>query len=146
MRWLAEATLFPMALIPQEHGNNEGTALKWSPGSYPDSAILEFTHNNQTAKMNFYFDPDTHLVTAIKAKRPKIMRGKTEMCDWEVHFLEYKVYGGLLVPTEMEVGWKLSEESALELYFKGKNTKFIYLTNAHTRHESADEKDHIHKD
>lgn len=145
MRWLAEATLFPMALISQEHDNSEGTLLKWSPGSHPNSAILEFTHNKHTAKMNYYFDLDTHMVTAVKAKRPKIINGKTKMCDWEGHFSEYEVHGGLLVPTKMEVGWKSTDGSALELYFKGKNTKFIYLMN-HTRHESADVKDHTHKD
>ena len=147
MRWLAEATLFPFALLPQEHANNDGTELKWSAGTDPsdNSALLEFKHNNLTAKINFYFDPDTHMVTNIKTKRPRTIKSKTELTDWEGTFSEYESHGGLLVPTRMSVGWKMADEP-LELYFRGKNVKFIYLMNAHTRHVHECDGIHEHGD
>jgi hypothetical protein len=149
MRWLAEACMFPMTLIPQEHQNSDGTMLKWSPDGDDlngNSAILAFEHNNQTAKISFYFDPQTHMVTTIKAKRPRTIKGKTELTDWEGHFSDYELHGGLNVPSKMEVGWKVSAESPLELYFKGKNVKFIYLMNSHSGHKSGSEKMHSHAD
>jgi hypothetical protein len=141
MRWVAEATLFPMALIPQICDNNSETILKWSPGTDEsgNSAILECKHKTYNVQIEFYFDPETHMVTTIKAKRPRTVGDKTEMTDWEGHCSDYELHGGVLVPTKMEVGWKLSDETPLELYFRGKNTKFIYLMNAHTRNEHVPE-------
>ena len=145
MRWLAEATLFPMALLPQECTSNDSNYLKWSPGT-DNSAILEFKYRNQTVKINFHFDPDTHMVTSIQAKRPRIIDGKTQMTHWEGHCSENELHGGLLVPTRLEAGWKVSEHSPLELYFKGKNAKFIYTMNNNHGCKDKMKSEHTHVD
>lgn len=145
MRWLAEATLFPFALLPQEHKNNKGNDLKWSAGS-GNSAVLEYKHGNQIAKITFLFDSDTHMPKAIKAKRPRTVGNETKLTNWEGHFSDYEAHGGLLVPSTMEVGWQTSEHGPLELYFKGKNVNFIYLMNAQTRHKHSRDELHEHKD
>lgn len=147
MRWIAEATLFPFALLPQDNESSHETQLRWTanPDSSDTSAILEFKHNSQTAEMTYWFDSETHLPTTITAKRPRTMGSKTELADWEGHFFDYELHGGLVVPTQMEVGWKTSNKDCpLELYFKGKNMKFIYLMNFCTRHEYASNEMHEH--
>eukprot|EP00956_Cyclotella_meneghiniana_P034946 scaffold109781_cov92-Cyclotella_meneghiniana.AAC.3 len=144
MRWLAEATLFPTALLPQDCTSNDSAYLKWSPGT-DNSAVLEFKYNNQTAKINFHFDPDTHMVKFIQAKRPRIVDGQTQMAHWEGHCSENELHGGMLVPTRMEAGWKVSENGPLELYFKGKNAKLIYMMNNHGYKDKM-ENEHTHVD
>ncbi|KAL3779696.1 hypothetical protein HJC23_010564 [Cyclotella cryptica] len=146
MRWIAESTLFPMVLVPQVHECDEAPVLKWSPGAdtNANSARLEFKHKGYLAQVDFYFDPHTHMVTTIHAKRPRTVGSKTEMTHWEGHFSDYEIHGGLLVPSKMEVGWKFSDDSPLELYFRGKNVKFIYLMNAGSRQEHSSREIHPH--
>eukprot|EP00585_Thalassiosira_rotula_P013744 CAMPEP_0196179074 /NCGR_PEP_ID=MMETSP0911-20130528/19465_1 /TAXON_ID=49265 /ORGANISM="Thalassiosira rotula, Strain GSO102" /LENGTH=298 /DNA_ID=CAMNT_0041447729 /DNA_START=8 /DNA_END=904 /DNA_ORIENTATION=+ len=92
MRWAAEATLFPLALMPPninientDHNMSaEETALKWLPSEEGDgnSAILELKHHTTTARLFFHFNSDTNLVTSIHGTRPKLIGGKYVMTNW----------------------------------------------------------------
>jgi hypothetical protein len=146
IRWVAEAVLFPTVLVPQVHEDDEATVLKWSPGAIIDdnSARLEFKHKGYIAQIDFYFDPSTHMITTIRTERPRTVGSKTEMTHWEGHFSEYEIHGGFIVPSKMEVGWKSSHDSPLELYFRGKNVNFIYIMNAGNRQEHPSGVIHAH--
>lgn len=144
IRWIAEATLFPTVFVPQVHEDDEATVLNWSPGAVANSARLEFKHKGYLAQIEFYFDPSTHMITTISTERPRTVGSKTEMTHWEGHFSDYEIHGGLIVPSKMEVGWKLSDDSPLELYFRGKNVKFIYIMNAGGRQKHPSGEIHAH--
>ncbi|KAL7465232.1 hypothetical protein ACHAXS_005562 [Conticribra weissflogii] len=134
MRWMAEAVLFPMALIPKVENEGNGknrTVLKWlaSEEGSDDCAAVEIQDRNTVAKVHFHFDPTTHMITKIHAMRPRVVDGVSENVYWEGSFYEYEVHGGLLVPTRMEVGWQVKPDEPVELYFRGKNSNFIYLVD-----------------
>lgn len=140
MRWLAEAALFPLALVPtikhKSENDEDPTVLKWvSPEEgCDDCAAVEIKHHNTVAKVYFHFDPTTHMITKIHAKRPRAVGDKTEMTHWEGYLFDYEIHGGLVVPTRMEAGWRLKDDEPVELYFRGKNSSFIYLMNNGERH------------
>lgn len=134
MRWVAEAVLFPMALIPRienEQCEKNQTVLKWLPSEEggEECAAVEVQNGKTVAKVHFHFDPTTHLISKIHAMRPRIVNGVSENAYWEGTFHDYEVHGGLLVPTRMEVGWQLEPDESIELYFRGKNSNFIYLVD-----------------
>lgn len=149
MRWAAEAPLFPLALLPPKPTDNgeadtEATTLLWLPAGEGNgnSAILELKHHNTTARLIFHFNPETHLVTSVQAKRPRGLDGKFVLTHWEGFFHNYEIHGGLLVPTRMECGWKLGDGAPLEIYFKGTNSHLIYLTN-HPKRVFDMKKEHV---
>mmetsp|Transcript_18227 Transcript_18227/g.39395 ORF Transcript_18227/g.39395 Transcript_18227/m.39395 type:complete len:178 (-) Transcript_18227:728-1261(-) len=143
MRWAAEATLFPLALLPHVNPKSDGEsgeeALKWLPSEIGDdnSAILELKHRSVISLIIFHFDPETHLVTSIQARRPRAVGDKYEMTRWEGFCFDYEIHGGLRVPTRMEVGWQLEDDAPLEIYFKATNRNFIYLMNSHPTHNTS---------
>ena len=126
MRWVAEAPLFPLALLPptdRERGKDDKEATMTERG-----ATLEFVHRDNSVRVHFRFDPSTHMIASIHAERPRIVDGgRYEMMHWEGRFAEYEIHGGIVVPTRMEVGWQTEENAPLEMYFRGKNFNFIYL-------------------
>mmetsp|Transcript_44500 Transcript_44500/g.93360 ORF Transcript_44500/g.93360 Transcript_44500/m.93360 type:complete len:334 (-) Transcript_44500:14-1015(-) len=140
MRWAAEATLFPIALIPKDNtikSDSEETSLKWLPSEEGDgnSAILQLKHHDTKARLTFHFNPDTHLATSIQARRPRAVGEAYVMTKWEGRFYDYEIHGGVKIPRRMEVGWQLEgDDTPLEIYFKGTNHNFIYLTNHHSHH------------
>ena len=108
-----------------------------------NSAILDLKHHNTTARLLFHFNPETHLVTSIHGRRPRAVGSKYEMKKWEGYLFDYEVHGGLLVPTRMEAGWQLEDDAPLEIYFKGTNHNFIYLTNNHPKHARDVKHEHL---
>lgn len=136
MRWIAEAVLFPMSLLPDDSDHEVGdTKLKWTSYHGNDNAAtLEFEHESCVIVVQFHFDPTTHMIHSIFAQRPRTVGKSSALTHWEGNFRAYEVHGGLLVPTEMEVGWQLEDNAPLELYFRCKNSKFIYLMSDRTRH------------
>mmetsp|Transcript_10698 Transcript_10698/g.19212 ORF Transcript_10698/g.19212 Transcript_10698/m.19212 type:complete len:339 (-) Transcript_10698:588-1604(-) len=152
IRWAAEATLFPLALVPpkntienaDDNTSTEETALKWLPSEEGDgnSAILELKHHTTTARLLFHFNSDTHLVSSIHGMRPKAIRGKYVMKDWGCFLSDYELHGGLRVPTKMEVGWQLEDDAPFEMYLKGKKRNLIYITN-NPKHPRVADHDHV---
>lgn len=135
LRWVTEAVLFPLALLPsidvnedEAVANNE--SLRWLPSGDGDenSAILELKYDGNIARVTFYFDPVTHFISSVKAMRPRAIGSKYEMTIWEGFYSHYEIHGGLHVPTMMEAGWRLGSDAHLEIYFKGTNREFAYLT------------------
>ena len=139
MRWVAEAVMFPLALLPplDSESQNDEDSIQWLPIEEDENAaILILKHSGVTARMTFHFDPDTHFVTSMKARRARVNGSNIVYADWEGFCYEYELHGGLTVPTRMEVGWKLEDDAPLEIYFKGTNHNFIYLMNAHGSHHA----------
>lgn len=93
MRWVADATLSPLALLPPVNSNEDEDSteeLRWSEGDDNNSATLELKHHNTTARIHFHFNPDTHMLTSIHARRPRAVDGKCEMTHWEGYCCEWK--------------------------------------------------------
>jgi hypothetical protein len=130
MRWLAESTLFPTALLPRK-----GEAgLKWafdessqSMNNPYQAAFIELvdqSNSNVTkVKVQMRFDEE-NLITSIHATRAMTVGNDAVYTPWEGHCGNYKRIDGFLIPTTMEVGWW--RDGKLDLYFKGNNTKIEY--------------------
>ena len=132
LRWLAEATLYPLALLPplEDKKSGEEDTVKWLESENDDnSAILEFNHLGTKVQMTFLFDAETNLVKSIKATRPRAVGNTYEMTLWEGFCSKYELHGGLMIPTHMEAGWYLEDGADPQIYFKGDNHNFVYLMN-----------------
>ena len=133
LRWAVEAVLFPLALLPPIN-SKRGDGIAWltSENEVDNSATLELEHHGITVNLIFHFNPITHLVTSIRCRRPRsVGNDKYEMTSWSGYCYDWKVRGGLLVPTRMECGWHVDEDKPPEIYFKGTNNHFVYLMNSH---------------
>jgi len=139
LRWAAEATLFPLALLPPIDPATEEfeeTALKWLPSDDEDanSATLVLKNHGVPARLKFNFDPETHLVTSMEAMRHRAVGDSMELTQWKGFCSKYELHGGLRVPTIMEVGWQLEEGAQPLIYFKGRNSHYVFLMNSHPTH------------
>jgi hypothetical protein len=135
LRWVTEAVLFPLALLPSveanvEHAASKDETLRWLPSSDGDEncAILELKYHGNVARVTFHFDPDTHLISSVTTMRPRAAGNKFEMTIWEGFYSHYENHGGLIVPTVMEAGWRLGSDARLEIYFKITNRNLVYFT------------------
>ncbi len=135
LRWVTEAVLFPLALLPSEdaslnHSVPKSETLRWLPSVDGDenSAILELMYQGITARVAFHFDPGTHLISSVTTKRSRAVGNEYEKAVWEGFYSHYEIHGGLNVPTMMEAGWRLGIDANLEMYFKGTNRNFVYAT------------------
>jgi hypothetical protein len=135
LRWVTEAVLFPLALLPSANANidhevSNNATLSWLPSGDGDenSAILELNYHGDTARVTFHFDSLTHLISSVKTKRSRAVGNNYEMTTWEGFFSRYEIHGGLKVPTMMEAGWRLGSDDHLEIYFRGTNRDYLYIT------------------
>lgn len=133
LRWVSEAVLFPLALLPPVDTNDDceeskKTSLRWRPSGDGDenSAILELKYRGMTAGVTFHFDPRTKMISSVKTRRPRAVGNKYEMSAWEGFFSHYEIHSGFNVPTVMEAGWRLESDGPLEMYFKSVNRNFVY--------------------
>jgi len=94
LRWLAEAVLFPTALLPSDN-------LKWEAIN-DESAKIIFTDSNITVEAIFFVN-ELGQITMFKAKRYI----ETTLEDWTGYYKDYRSVGNVKVPFYMEVEWNL---------------------------------------
>lgn len=98
-RYLAEAVWYPTALLPSHD-------LQWS--AIDDTkALATLTHGDTTVSLEFWFNPSGAVAAIYTPGRwGAFPEGYKEM-PWEGRFHDYRLHGGLLVPTWAEVGWHI---------------------------------------
>lgn len=96
-RYLAEAVWYPTALLPN-------TNLRWSAID-ENTALSTLTNNGVTVSLEFRFNTTGEVVGIYTPTRWGTFNGGYQQLPWEGHFRNYKDHGGILVPSEGEVGW-----------------------------------------
>lgn len=101
IRWLAEATLFPTALLPRE-------GLRWEEmDSNSARAVIE-DHGMEVSAV-FYFNGKGE-ITHLETEDRYMTVGDEQVRErWSAYYRDYKEMGGFMVPTEIEAVWNLEE-------------------------------------
>ena len=101
-RYLAEAVWYPTALLPS-------SKLRWT-GIDGTRALATLTDHNVSVSLEFHF-ADTGEITGIYTpERWGRFAGGYRQLPWEGHFRDYREHGGILVPSEGEVAWRVDDE------------------------------------
>jgi hypothetical protein len=110
LRFFAEATWYPTALLPSQ-------GVRWEAVD-DTSARATLTDGATTVSLVFQFN-DEGAIATIRAEAR--YRDKLTAMPWGGRFWEYSVRNGMLIPLEGEVGWEHPEGT--RLYFKGRITE-----------------------
>jgi hypothetical protein len=113
LRFLAEATWYPTALLPSQ-------GVRWDAID-DTSARATLTDGATTVSLVFQFNAEGAIATMRAEAR---YRDKLTAMPWCGRFWEYSVRNGMLIPLEGEVGWEYPEGT--RLYFKGRITEINY--------------------
>ncbi|KAM3114017.1 DUF6920 family protein [Phormidesmis sp. 146-33] len=113
LRFFAEATWYPTALLPSQ-------GVRWEAVN-DTSARATLTDGATTVSLVFQFNADGAIATMRAEAR---YRDKLTAMPWSGRFWEYSVRNGMLIPLEGEVGWEYPE--GIRLYFKGRITEINY--------------------
>ncbi|KAM3093842.1 DUF6920 family protein [Phormidesmis sp. 146-12] len=113
LRFFAEATWYPTALLPSQ-------GVRWEAID-DTSARATLTDGATTVSLVFQFNADGAIATMRAEAR---YRDKLTAMPWSGRFWEYSVRNGMLIPLEGEVGWEYPE--GIRLYFKGRITEINY--------------------
>ncbi len=99
IRYLAEITWFPSAAI--------SSYITWEPID-SSSARATMTWGGVTGSGTFHFDSNGD-VTGFEAMRYADLSGKFSLELWSVSMKGYSTFGGVRIPSAIEVTWKLKE-------------------------------------
>ena len=99
-RYLAEAAWYPTALLPR-------AKLRWSAID-DNTALATLTDNGVTVSLEFRFNTAGEVAGFYTPARWGTFDGGYKQVPWEGHFRNYVNRGGILVPSEGEVGWYLA--------------------------------------
>jgi hypothetical protein len=113
LRFFAEATWYPTALLPSQ-------GVRWEAID-DTSARATLTDGATTVSLVFQFNAEGAIATMRAEAR---YRDKLTAMPWSGRFWEYSVCDGMLIPLEGEVGWEYPEGT--RLYFKGRITEIQY--------------------
>ncbi|MEZ2228935.1 MAG: DUF6544 family protein [Microcoleus sp.] len=113
LRFFAEATWYPTALLPSQ-------GVHWEAID-DTSARATLTDGATTVSLVFQFNAEGAIATCRAQAR---YRDKLTAMPWSGRFWEYSVRNGMLIPLEGEVGWDYPEGT--RLYFKGRITEIDY--------------------
>jgi len=125
MRYLAEASWYPTALLP-------GQGTTWEAVD-ERSAIATLTDGYTDITMQFAFD-DQGLIETVRAEaRGRTVGDEIVPTPWQGRFWNYEQRDGMLVPIDAEVAWLLPEGE--KAYWRG------HITHLDYDHASAGETD-----
>lgn len=96
VRYLAEAPLYPTALLP-------GQGLEWEPIDEA-SARATLSHGGTTVSAVFHVD-ERNQVDRVEAERPRAVDGDLERTRWTGRWRNYRDRDGMRVPLDGEVSW-----------------------------------------
>ncbi len=97
MRWFAEATWYPMALLP-------AAGVCWEPID-ARSARATRVDGATTVTLTFHFGDDGLVETVRADARGRGVGATTVPTPWEGRFWNYARVEGMLVPLDAEVAW-----------------------------------------
>lgn len=98
LRWLAEAAIFPTALLP-------GDYISWEPIDQL-SSLLILRYNNFHLECEVFFK-DTGEIYKIQSER--FYMNDQKLHKWIGYLSNYKRFNKILIPTTLEVSWDLPE-------------------------------------
>jgi hypothetical protein len=101
-RFLAEAVWYPTALLP-------GANLRWSAVD-ASRAVATLTDHGVSVSLEFHFAGTGEVAGIYTPARWGTFGGGYEQRAWEGHFRNYQRRGGILVPSEGDVGWYVDDE------------------------------------
>jgi hypothetical protein len=101
-RYLAEAVWYPTALVP-------GPALRWTDID-ATRALATLTRYGVSVSLEFRFAANGEVTGIYTPARWGTFPGGYRQVAWEGHFRDYRDRGGVVVPTEGEVGWYIDDE------------------------------------
>ena len=124
-RYLAEAVWYPTTLRPSP-------TLKWTAIDHT-RALATLIRHGITVSLEFRF-AETGEVTGIYTPgRWGTFPGGYRQVGWEGHFREYRDRGGIVVPTEGDVGWYIDGD--WRAVWKGTITGFDWRSEVHSTQE-----------
>ena len=115
-RFLAEAVWYPTALLPS-------AKLRWSAID-DDTALATLTDNGVTVSLEFRFNAAGEVAGIYTPARWGTFDGGYQQVPWEGHFRNYVNRGGIVVPSEGEVGWYV--DGKWRSVWKGTITELSY--------------------
>ena len=116
MRYLAEATWYPTALLPSQ-------GVVWQAIG-DNSALATITDGSITLALRFGFSDSGLIDTMYAESRGRLVNDIITYAPWEGRFWNYAERGGMLVPLESEVAWVLP--SGPKPYYRGLITTVKY--------------------
>ncbi len=96
LRWIAESTFHPTTLLPSDN-------IQWLPID-PASALVTFSNKGALITCRAFFNSKQE-ISRMEAYRQR--GGKKE--KWVVRFSNYQSRDEILIPTELEAGWQLTD-------------------------------------
>lgn len=96
LRWLAEAPLFPTALLPSSY-------LQWEPMDF-DSAKAVIDHAGTKVEALFQFDNKGKIIQ-INADRYRLVDNSFVKGKWLGHYSNYTFVKNMMVPRDIKVSW-----------------------------------------
>jgi len=108
-RFLAEAVWYPWALLPHEH-------LRWEPRD-DARAVATLEVEGTAVSLEFRFGGDGLVSGIFTPARWGRFAGGYALEPWQGGFGDYRRLGGLLVPTQAQVGWYA--QGRLEIVWRG---------------------------
>lgn len=99
LRWLAEVVWFPIGYL--------SSRISWDP---IDSRTAQATlsHNGLSVIAKVEIDEEGRLVN-IRGLRYQVENGRSTLTPWKGVCQGYREFGGMRIPTSVEVLWELSE-------------------------------------
>ncbi|HEX4953677.1 MAG TPA: DUF6544 family protein [Thermoanaerobaculia bacterium] len=101
VRWLAEATWLPAALLP-------ASGVRWEPLD-DTSARAHLEVGATRVALDFHFGPDGLVERVYTPGRGRDVDGQSVPTPWQGRFGHWERRGGMLIPLEGEVEWLLPE-------------------------------------
>lgn len=116
MRYFAEATWYPTALLP-------GQGVAWEAVD-DRSAYGTLTDGDTAITLLFTFNDQNLIDTVQAAARGRTVGGETVPTPWRGRFWNYAERNGMLVPLDGEVAWVLPEST--QPYWRGHIVAITY--------------------
>jgi hypothetical protein len=117
LRYLAEAVLFPTALLPSE-------GVRWSPVD-ADHATARLIDGRTTAELQYEFAPNGSIVAAT-ARRARAERGGFISTPWAARVRDYEIHAGMRVPMAGEAAWVIDGQPAPYIRFRVTGVHFRF--------------------
>ena len=98
-RYLAECVWYPTALLPRE-------GVRWSAVD-DRRATATLSDNGTTVSVQFAFNEKDEIVEFSAPDRCREVNGRYEPTPWGGRCAEYRQHGGMWIPVDCEVEWRL---------------------------------------
>lgn len=116
LRFLAESSWLPTALLPREN-------LRWSPID-ENRALATLKDAGITVSLEFIFGEKGEIIGIFSPERFYEINGEYKPFPWAGRFWNYEERGGMMIPIEGEVEWHLPEGK--KTYWRGRITGAEY--------------------